>query len=85
MPPNPWVLFLKDYAKKNNIAYACAVSNPECKKLYRAKKPTATQLLDLDGIEPADYDAMIAFAEKKLRRSSPEVALAAVLKKFGYS
>ena len=86
MTPNAWVVFLKDYAKKNKIPYSCAVANPECKRLYRAKKPTATQLLDdLEGIEPADYNAMHAFLEKTLLRSSALVAEAAVLKKFGYS
>ncbi len=86
MTPNAWVVFLKDYSKKNKIPYSCAVANPECKRLYRLQKPTATQLLgDLEGIEPSDYNAMHAFVEKKLQRSSPEVTIAAVLKKFGYS
>ncbi len=86
MTPSTWVVFIKEYAKKNKIAYECAVSDPECKRLYRAQKPTATQLLDdMDGIEDADYNAMHAFLENKLRRSSAEVAEAAVLKKFGYS
>ncbi len=86
MTPNSWVVFVKNYAKKNKIAYACAVSDPECKRLYRSQKPNATQLLDeLDGLEAADYNAMHAFLENKLKRSSAEVAIAAVLKKFGYS
>ena len=86
MTPNPWVVFLKDYAKKHKIPSSCAVANPECKKLYRAKKPSATQLMDdFEGIEDADYTAMHAFLEKKLLRSSAEVAKAAVLKKFEYS
>jgi hypothetical protein len=35
---NPWVLHVKDYAKKNNLSYMCAMSQPACKASY--KKPT---------------------------------------------
>ena len=34
--PNPWVEHVKKYAKKNNIAYGCAIS--EAGPSYRAKK-----------------------------------------------
>ncbi len=83
---NAWVQHIKQFAAKHKIAYGCALSNPDCRKTYKSKKPTAKQLLDeLDGIEPDDYEAMHSFLEKKIKRSSPDVAVAALLKKFGYS
>ena len=36
--PNPWIEFLKDYAKKNNTTYRNALSNPELKALYQQSK-----------------------------------------------
>lgn len=34
---NKWVEFVRDFAKRNNVSYMCAVSKPECKAEYRAK------------------------------------------------
>lgn len=34
--PNAWILFVKDYAKKNNISYGCAISKAGVE--YRALK-----------------------------------------------
>ena len=34
--PNAWVLFVKEYAKKNNISYGCAIS--KAGEEYRALK-----------------------------------------------
>ena len=31
---NNWIYHLKDFAKENNISYADAVSNAECRKQY---------------------------------------------------
>jgi hypothetical protein len=31
---NNWIYHLKDFAKENNITYADAVKNPECRKQY---------------------------------------------------
>jgi ABC-type dipeptide/oligopeptide/nickel transport system permease component len=36
MSNNPWIIFVRAYAKKNNISYACAIS--EAKEAYRKKK-----------------------------------------------
>ena len=83
---NAWVDHIRAFAAKHKVPYGCALSNPECRKTYKSKKPTATQLLDdVEGIDAVDYDAMHAFVEKKIRRNSPEDTLASVLKKFGYS
>lgn len=35
---NRWVEFVKQFARANNISYPCAVSNPECKRLYKESK-----------------------------------------------
>jgi len=82
---NAWVQHIKQFAAKKKVPYGCALSDPACRASYKSKKVSATQLLDdLDGVEETDYAAMHAFLEKKLKRSSTEVAEAAVLKKFGY-
>ena len=82
---NAWIQHIKQFAAKKKVPYGCALSDHACRATYKSKKISATQLLDdLDGVEEADYTAMHAFLEKKLKRSSPEVAKAAVLKKFGY-
>ena len=36
--PNAWVQHVKKFARDNNMAYACAISDPRCKSSY--KKPT---------------------------------------------
>jgi hypothetical protein len=35
---NQWVTFVKDYAKKHNLSYGCAISKPECKSDYQKMK-----------------------------------------------
>lgn len=35
--PNRWIEFVRDFARRNDISYMCAVSKPECKAEYRAK------------------------------------------------
>ena len=32
---NPWILHIKEYAKKNNVSYACALSKPDIKEGYQ--------------------------------------------------
>ena len=34
---NPWIEHIKNYAKKNNITYGCALSLPDCKNTYKKK------------------------------------------------
>lgn len=34
---NRWIEFVKDFAKKNNLSYGCALSEPKLKEQYRAK------------------------------------------------
>ena len=83
--PNPWVTHIKQFAKKHGLAYGCALSNPECRATYQAKKPTARQLLaDVEGIEHADVAPMLADLERRLKRVGGDAALAATLRAFGY-
>lgn len=35
---NPWVSFVKEYAKKHNISYTEALSHASCKDKYHASK-----------------------------------------------
>jgi hypothetical protein len=37
--PNAWTDFVKDFAKRNNTTYGCALSMPKCKEEYRKKHP----------------------------------------------
>ena len=36
--PNSWITHIKAYAQKNNLSYACALSNPECRSTYKKQK-----------------------------------------------
>ena len=36
---NAWTDHIRDFAKRNNMTYMCALSNPECKAEYKSKKP----------------------------------------------
>jgi len=38
--PNNWILFLRDYAKKKNMTYSCALSDLKARDEYRALKAT---------------------------------------------
>lgn len=37
MPPSRWVVFVKEFAARNNLSYGCALSMPECSREYRKK------------------------------------------------
>jgi hypothetical protein len=47
---NPWVLHVKDYAKKNDLSYMCAMSQPACKASY--KKPTPVKKIKTIEVKP---------------------------------
>ena len=54
---NQWITHVKEFSKKHNIAYGCAVSNPKCKEEYQNKKgsikkqePTKKPIDDYDDI-----------------------------------
>ena len=35
---NKWIQHIKDYAKRNNMSYGCALSSEGCKNEYNKKK-----------------------------------------------
>jgi hypothetical protein len=37
--PNKWVEYVKQYAKENNMSYACALTDPNVKSGYASKTP----------------------------------------------
>lgn len=37
--PSAWVEHIKDFAKRNNMTYGCALSDPKCSEEYRIKFP----------------------------------------------
>ena len=41
--PNQWIDFIKDYAKKNNLSYSCAMSQPAAKQEYQEKYKNKTE------------------------------------------
>ena len=36
--PSPWVMYVKNFAKKHKISYGCALCDPVCKEQYRLSK-----------------------------------------------
>ena len=42
--PNKWVEWVRSYANQNNLSYACALSQPDCKASYRAKHGVAKKV-----------------------------------------
>jgi len=41
--PNAWIQHVKKFARDNNMAYACAISDPRCKSSY--KKPAVAKAM----------------------------------------
>ena len=37
--PNPWIEHIKEFARTHNTSYGCALTMPDCKASYHAKKP----------------------------------------------
>jgi hypothetical protein len=63
--PNAWVLFVKEYAKKNNISYGCAIS--KAGEEYRAlKSGKKTETSKPKVIEPLKVQPM-----KKIESPKP--------------
>ena len=45
---NKWVAHVKQWAKKNNTTYGCAISDPNCAKDYKGGKPSGGVRKTLD-------------------------------------
>lgn len=41
MTENAWVSHIREFAKRNKMTYACALTDPRCIAEYRAKKNAA--------------------------------------------
>jgi hypothetical protein len=39
LKPNPWVMFVKEWAAKNGYSYGCALTKPEMREEYYVKHP----------------------------------------------
>jgi len=60
--PNRWILFVKDWSKKNNMSYGCALSDPKLKIDYRNLYPTKPQektneYINIEKMRMEDRDA----------------------------
>ena len=51
--PNAWVMFVKEYAKKNNISYGCAISKAgeEYRALKSGKKVETPKVVPMKKVE----------------------------------
>ena len=58
---NPWVLHVKDYAKKNNLSYMCAMTTPDCKASY--KKPTPVKKIKTIEVKPTTVPKVVVTAK----------------------
>jgi hypothetical protein len=52
--PNKWVDYVKRWAKKNNMSYGCALTDPQLKIDYRKSSTTTKQERDMMGGEDRD-------------------------------
>lgn len=75
--PNQWVNWVKQFSKDNNLSYACALSTPACKEIYRAKYGFSKKLSKKDNIKKMGAEDInvaekpniqIVVKEKKKRR-----------------
>jgi flagellar capping protein FliD len=68
-----WILFVKDYAKRHNITYSCALSTPLCSQEYQQKKGKVSPRLSAY----SDLQAMVSKAQqmpKKLKSLPPLIS-----------
>jgi len=84
--PNPWVEFVREYAKKNNITYMCAIS--KAKDEYRAMKEGKKKV---EKVEPkkviekkAEPEVQITYGVKKSKPIKEKVIEKKVVNKYAY-
>lgn len=76
---NPWVEFVKKFAKKNGESYGCAISNPQTKIEYykqkeRNSKMTRTPEDEMGEMGASDVNAIVKPKPKKKKLVITEVA-----------
>ena len=77
---NRWIEFVRMWARKNNISYACAVSRPECKEEYRTKYGNRKKLpqkkeRELMGMEDINILKISPEPEKKKKKKKSKMMI----------
>jgi hypothetical protein len=73
--PNRWITYVKQWAAKKGMSYACALSQPQLKKDYRKAYPTKQQQKTREAVERGemeDEDIFSKESEKKLKQELDE-------------
>jgi len=65
-----WTDFVRDFAKRNNLTYGCALSDPNCSAEYKAKKPTKGAKTKKEKKENESMGAEDTLAEQKAKRKA---------------
>ena len=65
-----WTDFVRDFAKRNNLTYGCALSDPNCSAEYKAKKPTKGAKTKKEKNENESMGAEDTLAEQKAKRKA---------------
>jgi hypothetical protein len=68
---NRWIEHVREFAKRNNTTYACAISTPECKEEYRKKYGSRKKLTQKQEREKMGAEDRPAPAPAKKERPKP--------------
>ena len=68
---NRWTEFVKDYAKKHNQSYACALSDPKTKAAYNALKPKGSN--DFKSVNLVSLGGILDKRKQKIRKRENEL------------
>lgn len=83
--PNKWIEHVRAFAKKNNIAYGCAISNPDCKSSYNKVKSPQKVKSDNTEINNLEYELRDAEKEYYARLNTGILASSLTGKRTKYS
>jgi len=74
---NNWIYHLKDYASENNISYADAVKNPECRKQYydNLGKKQPKKVKKIMKVEKVEKVEPVEPVIKKVKKVKTEIEL----------
>ena len=64
-----WTDFVKDFARRNNMTYGCALSNPACSSEYRDKNPKLTKKEKKEG-ESMGAEEQTGVVNKELHKKA---------------
>jgi len=94
--PNAWTTHVREFAKKNNMTYMCALSTPECSASYKKPEKTKRKRLsqnaerEMMGFEEEDTRAVnkqrkakLAESKMKLGEQKAKLDVARELSKMG--